>query len=281
MSISDVTTLNKEGGINAESNKIQLLRGNCLELMKEIPDKSVDMILADLPYGVTACRWDEVIPFEKLWPEYERVCKSNGVIVLFGTEPFASAMRLSNKELYRYDWIWEKSKCSNFLSARKQPLKYHENILVFSKPKSIYNPQLSEGKPYKRDRTKEHFIIPTTKNTDNKTVTISDGRRYPKTILRFKSEQHNVHPTQKPVALLEYLIKTYTNEGDIVLDNCMGSGSTGVACVNLNRDFIGMELKQEYFNIAKERIHKAQTEPKQITFEIKEQENEQGDKSNL
>jgi DNA modification methylase len=240
---------------------INLMQGDCLELMKGVPDGSVDMILADLPYQVTACKWDTIIPFEPLWEQYERVIKDNGAIVLFGQEPFSSNLRSSNFKLYRYDWIWEKDNHTNFLNIKKQPGKRHELISVFYKKQPTYNPQMWEGKEnhsvgkqvgkmVEREYLGNKFELKETKKSNLK---------YPISILRFKGEGRGkaVHPTQKPVELCEYLIKTYTNEGETVLDNCMGSGTTGVACKNLNRNFIGMELDKEYFEIAKKRITEA------------------------
>ena len=234
-------------------SEIKLLQGDCLELMKDIPDKTVDMILCDLPYGTTACKWDNVIPFEPLWEQYNRIIKDNGAIVLFGGEPFSSKLRLSNLKMYKYDWIYEKSKATLFTQCKKRPLNSHEYISVFYKKQPVYNAQMSIGKPYRARRNikqqKEWFFG--LKRNDN------DGTRYPRTVLKFKSGDRDIrlHPTQKPVALLEYLIKTYTNENELVLDNCMGSGSTGVACIDTNRNFIGIELDENYFNIAKERIY--------------------------
>ena len=233
---------------------IDLRQGDCLEIMKDIPDKSIDMILCDLPYGTTACKWDTIIPFEPLWEQYKRIIKDNGAIVLFGSEPFSSKLRMSNLKMYKYDWVWEKSRFANQMLAKKQPLKIIENISVFGKKSPLYFPQGL----IKCDKiTKQGARI-----TDNigggirKTEYKQEFTNYPRNILQFASVGKTVHPTQKPVELLEYLIKTYTNEGDIVLDNCMGSGSTGVACVNTNRNFIGIELDETYFNIAKERIEK-------------------------
>lgn len=241
---------------------IDLNHGDCLELMKDIPDKSIDMILCDLPYGTTACKWDNIIPFEPLWEQYKRVIKDSGAIVLFGNEPFASKLRLSNIEMYRYDWIWNKTRGNNFQQANYAPMKSHENIMVFSKKPAIYS---SNGSmlyyPIKTNLEIEHKSgVPTnTKvlhNSTFKPLCKKQSGYYPLSIITFKKDNRAKHPTQKPVALLEYLIKTYTNENDVVLDNCMGSGSTGVACVNTNRSFIGFELDEEYFNIAKERIEK-------------------------
>lgn len=321
---------------------IDLKQGDCLELMKNIPDKSVDMVLCDLPYGTTACKWDIVIPFDRLWEQYKRIGKDNAVFALFGSEPFSSQMRMQNIEMFRYDWIWEKEQGTNFMTCKTQPYKVHEIISIFYLDKSettgrsdkfseirkyfleekrksginrielkkilgndmashyftngvqftlptkenytklqstgyfqrdydelkkkfdllacacvfTYNPQITTGKPYISGSGTSGDI------TGNviKTKTINNGTRYPRSIQFFKTEKSkgSLHPTQKPVSLLEYLIKTYTNEGETVLDNCMGSGSTGVACVNTGRNFIGMELDKNYFEIAKKRIEEAQ-----------------------
>ena len=241
--------------------EIQLLQGDCLELMKDIPDGSIDMILCDLPYGTTSCKWDSIIPFQALWQHYNRIIKDNGAIVLFADEPFTSQLVNSNIRLFRYKWIWNKTRGSNFQNARFMPMKAHEEILVFYKKKPIYNPQYWYSKPYKtteRKRKKEIEGLTGGSAANICTATISeDGRRFPLSILTFPRDGNRIHPTQKPVALLEYLVNTYTNQGDVVLDNCMGSGSTGVACVNTGRKFIGMELDENYFNIAKERIEQA------------------------
>ena len=236
-------------------NTIKLIKGECLEVMKGIPDKSVDMILCDLPYGTTACKWDIILPFNKLWKEYERIITDIGAIVLFGTEPFSSKLRLSNISLYKYDWKWIKSKPGNFLNCKNSPLKKYEDIIVFSKgtiangsPKLMkYNPQGIIKVDKKRNNG----------NRDkNSTINNRPSRQgeykqkftnYPINILEFANEG-GFHPTQKPVALLEYLIKTYTNEGMTVLDNCMGSGSTGIACINTSRNFIGIEKYNKYFD---------------------------------
>ena len=237
-----------------------LWNGDCLELMKNIPDKSIDMILCDLPYGTTNCKWDIIIPFELLWKQYERIIKDNGAIVLFGSEPFSSYLRISNIKIFRYDWVWEKTKGGGFALVKKQPLKRHETISVFYKKQPIYNPIKFIVPDNKRDKRKNINNPKATKNDStqpkfNLVRKKDDGTRYPISVLHFNScWGKNQHPTQKPVALLEYLIKTYTNEGDLVLDNCMGSGSTGVACKHLNRKFIGIELDKEYFEIAKNRI---------------------------
>ena len=242
--------------------KIELYNGDCLEIMKNISDKSVDMILCDLPYGTTACKWDTIIPFDKLWKQYNRIIKDDAAIVLFGSEPFSTELRHSNLEMYKYDLIWDKKKSSSALNCNYQPLKTHEIISVFGKMATTYskngnmkyNPQgiIPREKVNKRNSNKADIF-----HSNPNIPTIQKYTNYPKSILSFSRENKCVHPTQKPVDLLEYLIKTYTNEGEIVLDNCMGSGSTGVACVNTNRNFIGIELDRDYFNIAKERIENA------------------------
>lgn len=229
---------------------IELKKGNCLKLMEDVPSKSVDMILCDLPYGTTTCKWDTILPFDLLWGHYNRIIKDNGAIALFGSEPFATELRHSNIKMFRYDWVWRKPKGSGFYNAKKMPLKNHEIISIFYKRLPTYNPQMSKGKPYV---CKQGYVGEYLSSTGNTIVTVNNGTRYPVTVQNFNMEV-GLHPTQKPVALLEYLIKTYTNEGDTVLDNCMGSGSTGVACVNTNRNFIGFELDDTYFKIAKKRI---------------------------
>lgn len=235
-------------------SRIELIHGDCLIEMAKIPDKSIDCVICDLPYGTTACKWDVVIPFDKLWEQYRRIVKDNGVLLLFGSEPFSSMMRMSNLKMYKYDWVWEKSKATGYLNAKKRPLCAFENILVFYKQPSTYNPQFKMGTPYNKGTA---LRLTDVYGSQVAREVKSDGLRYPRSVIYFKtaeSEGKVYHPTQKPVALLEYLIKTYSNEGDIILDNTMGSGSTGVACVNLNRHFIGIELDKKYFNIAKERI---------------------------
>jgi site-specific DNA-methyltransferase (adenine-specific) len=218
-------------------------------------DVKVDAIITDPPYGTTACKWDSVIPFYEMWERLNKLIKSNGAIVLFGLEPFSSALRMSNIKNYKYDWYWNKISATGFLNAKKMPLKNIENISIFQKSIN-YNPQMRAGfKAYKISRraTKSENYSKCKK----KSTTISDGTRYPVTLLEFSKDTQklNLHPTQKPVALMEYLIKTYTNKGDTVLDFTMGSGTTGVACKNLNRDFIGIELDEKYFEIAKARIN--------------------------
>ena len=319
-------------------SKIQLYQGDCLELMKKIPDKSIDMVLCDLPYGTTACKWDSIIPFDELWEQYKRIGKDNAVFALFGSEPFSSQMRMSNIEMFRYDWIWEKDIATGYLSANKLPMRKHEIISIFYLDKSevtgrsdrfkelrdwfykerklsgltakqisellgnqmgshyftkgiqftiptknnykklqttgrfqrdysevktefdriakeckiTYNPQFSRGKPYvsKRGSVGEVYSVQL-----QNMKTVNYGLRYPKSLIKFNTEK-GLHSTQKPVDLLEYLIKTYTNDSETALDNCMGSGSTGVACVNTNRNFIGIELDEYYFQIAKKTYRK-------------------------
>jgi site-specific DNA-methyltransferase (adenine-specific) len=240
---------------------IELWQGDCLELMKNIPDGSVDLVLTDPPYGTTACKWDSVIPFEPMWEQLNRIIKPNGAIVLFSQQPFTTALISSNYKMFRYDWIWDKLQGTGHLNAKKMPMKSHENILVFYRKLPTYNPQLGEGAPYVSTNGSSE------KGTSSKNYgeqkysvkTINDGKRYPKSVLRFGKNraEKRIHATQKPVALLEYLVRTYTNEGETVLDFTMGSGSTGVACVNTDRHFIGIELDEGYFNIAKKRIEEA------------------------
>lgn len=232
----------------------EVLQGDCLELMKDIPDGSVDMILADLPYGTTACKWDTIIPFEPLWEQYKRIIKPNGAIVLTASQPFTSALVMSNPKMFKYELIWDKVQGKQPFLAKIQPMKSHENIIVFAKSKTKYNPQMWKGKPYTDKRAGQldkttHWVGHKRMDYENK----SD--RYPITIIKANNPNRaGQHPTQKPVALFEYLIKTYTNEGDLVLDNVAGSGTTGVACQNLNRNFILMEQEPEYVEIIKQRL---------------------------
>ena len=239
---------------------IQLMQGDCLELMKDIPDASVDMILCDLPYGTTACKWDTVIPFEPLWEAYKRIIKANGAIVLTGSQPFTSFLIVSNPKWFKHELIWDKVNLyTGSLLANKMPLKRHENIIVFYQNQPVYNKQYRKGQPYSMTRNTKGVGEYASKSYE-RTKTINDGKHNPCSVLEIeggnKSEK-GLHPTQKPVALMEYLIRTYTNEGDTVLDNCMGSGTTGVACVNTNRKFIGIEMEENYFNIAQNRINEA------------------------
>ena len=234
--------------------------GDCLERMKEIESGTVDMILCDLPYGTTCCSWDAVIPFEPLWVQYERVIKPNGAIVLFSAQPFTSVLACSNLKLFRYEWIWEKPSATGFLNAKKQPLRSHENILIFYKSQPTYNPQKTFGHERKTAKKKvissEHY---------GKQLSVKDydsTERYPRSVQVFSSDKQKqvLHPTQKPVSLCEYFIRTYTNVSETVLDNTRGSGTTGVACVNTRRRFIGIEKDEKIFNEAKERIALAAVE---------------------
>lgn len=237
---------------------IQLINDDCLNYMKAIPDGSVDMVLCDLPYGTTSCTWDIVIPFETLWSAYNRVVKNNGAVLLFGIEPFSSYLRLSNIKNYKYDWYWEKERLTNIAQVKKRAGKTIETISVFYKKQPVYNPQMTiySGKPRTNKVKNGKLGILTDSQEKRAHEYKDDGLRYPTQLLKFQRDclKSNLHPTQKPVALLEYLIKTYTNEGELVLDNCMGSGSTGVACVNTNRSFIGIEKDTQYYCIAKDRI---------------------------
>lgn len=245
-------------------NPYQLLQGDCLELMAAIPSGSVDMVMCDLPYGTTACKWDSVIPFAPLWAAYKRVCKPNAAIVLTASQPFTSALVMSNADAFRHEWIWEKSKASNFLLARKQPLKAHESALTFCFGTPPYYPQKTAGKPYSGEKRagkkgSNSEVVNNVPNPQFRTGSV-DGTRFPRSVQYFatpESEGATSHPTQKPVALMEYLIKTYTNEGETVLDNTMGSGTTGVACGNTSRRFIGIERDPAYFQTASDRIEKA------------------------
>ena len=237
-----------------KTKMIELIQGDCLTEMQKIQSGSIDAIITDPPYGTTACKWDSVIDFELMWEQLNRIIKPNGAIVLFGSEPFSSALRMSYIKNYKYDWIWVKEQGTGFLNAKKQPLKNNESISVFYKKQPIYNPQMRLGfKPYtcKQGNTK-------TENYGKQTgaTTVSNGERYPLNTLSFTRDKDKQHPTQKPVELMEYLIKTYTNENETVLDFTMGSGSTGVAAKNLNRSFIGIEQDPNYFKIAEERINK-------------------------
>lgn len=232
-------------------------QGDCLELMSKLPDKSVDMVLCDMPYGTTACKWDTVIPFEPLWEQYKRLVKPNGAIVLFGSEPFSSHLRLSNLGWFKYDWVWDKPHGTGFLNAKKQPIRAHEMISVFYESQPTYTPQKTSG--HKRKTSIKRKDTAEVYGEQNGEFAYDSTDRYPRTIQQFSSDKQtsSLHPTQKPVALCEYLIKTYTNEGMVVLDNTMGSGTTGVACMNTNRKFIGFEKEDKYFQIAKQRISEA------------------------
>ena len=244
---------------------ILLIHGDWIEELKKLESNSIDLICTDLPYGTTKCKWDVIIPFDKLWEQYNRLIKEDGAIVLFGKEPFSSQLRVSNLEMYKYDWIWVKDTKSNFMQANHQPLNNVELISVFGKGyvrnikdkvMMTYNPQFTDGKEYKLPKVSKTTDLfgENHKNGVYKHYERDTSKRYPYNIIQFNMDKPKVHPTQKPVALLEYLIKTYTNEGAVVLDSCMGSGTTGVACKKLNRQFIGIEKEEKYFEIAKERI---------------------------
>lgn len=237
--------------------------------MKNISDKSIDMILCDLPFGMTSSKWDKVIPFEELWQQYKRIIKDKRAIVLFSAQPFTSKLVTSNLEWFKYEWVWVKNNAVGFVNAKLKPMNKHESLCVFSNGKTsngnknnmLYNPQglLPYNKPMRSGNKKgkdNTYWRPSLKSSNNEEY-IQQWTNYPTTILEFDKVAKAVHPTQKPVALLEYMIRTYTNESEVVLDNCMGSGSTGVACVNTNRNFIGIELDEKYFNIAKDRMQQA------------------------
>ena len=246
--------------------KSKIFLGDCMELMKNIPDKVVDLILCDLPYGVSACKWDSILPMDKLWLEYKRILKEDGVIALFGREPFSSLLRSSNMDMYKYDWYWIKPHGANFLNVKYRPFEVVETISIFTNNPVSYSkknknnryfPQFEEGKPYtsKSGKQVNDRNNSSVRSPIEQTVTVNSGTRYPKNTLYFSKDKEKLHPTQKPVPLLEYLIKVYTKEKEVVLDNCMGVGSTGLACSSLDRLFIGMEIDEKYFNIAKERIY--------------------------
>lgn len=248
-----------------EVNEIHLnkiTQGDAIEEMRKLADKSVDMILCDLPYGTTSCKWDVIIPFEPLWVEYERVIKDHGAIVLTASQPFTSALVMSNTKLFRYAWIWRKSKCGNFQIAKHQPLKYTEDVLVFSKKRHNYFPILREASESTKNRRKYSYegskdlgeIKHMASGEYKQAFKNGKDKVNPINIIEVPNERNNVHPTQKPVALFEYLIRTYTVEGDVILDNCIGSGTTAVAAINTNRQYIGIEREPEYVAIANQRI---------------------------
>jgi len=237
------------------SPQLKLIHGDCLIEMTKLPNASIDMVLCDLPYGVTRNSWDVVIPFDALWKEYKRVVKENGAIVLFGSQPFTSLMVTSNMGMFRYALVWEKNKFSDFLNAKRKPMKTNEDIVIFYKKQPTYNPQYWYSTPYTRWNTQKAVDKQTNYGSHKENyVESEDGKRLPTTVLKFNRIERPQHPTQKPVDLLEWLIQTYTNEGETVLDNCMGVGSTGVACKNTNRNFIGIELEKHYFDMATERM---------------------------
>lgn len=239
--------------------KIDLMLGDCIEMMAEIEDGSVDMVLTDPPYGTTACKWDSVIPFEPMWAQIKRVVKKNGAVVMTASQPFTSALVMSNTSGFKYCWVWDKvNRPTGHLNAKRQPLRQTEDVAVFYTAPPTYHPQMVQGVPYRATGSK---------NSDNygsqvKTTTVcDDGMRYPRNLITIAADERGtvgrIHPTQKPVALMEYLIRTYTNEGEVVLDFTMGSGTTGVAAMNTGRKFIGIELDEGYFDIAEKRIMEA------------------------
>ena len=236
-----------------EDFKNQIIHGDCLEVMKDIPDNSVDMILCDLPYGTTACKWDVIIPFEDLWTQYTRIAKEDAAIVLTAAQPFTSVLVSSNIKMFRYEWVWEKPQGTNPLNAKVMPMKSHENVLVFSKKRARYFPIMEEGKPYSGFKSKDGATIGEVYAKQTSMHRENHGTRYPKTIRRFK-QQTGLHPTQKPVELFEYMIQTYTKEGDIVLDNCIGSGTTAISALNTKRNYIGIEMDDKYYRITNNRI---------------------------
>lgn len=244
---------------------------DCLQGMKRIPDGSVDAIICDLPYGTTQCKWDIIIPFDRLWEQYKRIIKSNGAIVLFAVEPFASYLRLSNLGWYKYDWVWDKKHPTGQLNSKKQPLRQHELVCVFYQKQCTYNPIMHTnrlnrsfiGKVNKSQKMSDNYG----RQYDYVSNIKGGSKSYPRSIITQTSVIGNSHekvshPTQKPIALLEYLVKTYTNEGEIILDNCMGSGTTAIACINTNRNFIGFEIDKEYYELGMNRLKKALSEPK-------------------
>ena len=261
-----MTQNNNSENPNAQSLQMAVshstvFHGDCLEIMKSIPDRSVDMILCDLPYGTTKCKWDVIIPFDKLWEQYDRIIKPNGAILLFGQEPFSSYLRISNIKNFKFDFIWNKKFASNFAQAKKRPMNIQEIISVFYSSQPTYNPIMkARDKPIKATTGSTTSIVSMIDNF-NKIENKIYNEKYPESILLFPrilgtSQEKTKHPTQKPLSLFEYLIKTYTNEGDIVLDNCAGSGTTGIACINTNRNYILIEKEQKYFDIINERIDK-------------------------
>lgn len=239
-------------------NNFSLHLGDCIENLKNITDTSVDMVLCDLPYGTTQCNWDVIIPFDDLWKELNRICKKNAAMVFTASQPFTSLLITSNIKNFKYNWVWEKSKATGYLNSKKQPMRAHEDVCVFYRKQPTYNPIMVSGTPYNKGEAHR----PTDVYGEQKSVLVKNdsGLRFPRTVQYFKtaeSEGKVVHPTQKPVSLMEYLIKTYTKDGDVIIDPTMGSGTTGVAAINLNRKFIGIELDENYFNIAQKRIEEA------------------------
>jgi site-specific DNA-methyltransferase (adenine-specific) len=241
-----------------ELNRIYQI--DCLDGMKLIPDKSIDIIICDPPFGTTQNKWDSIIPLDKLWEQYNRIIKDNGAIILFAQTPFDKVLGSSNLKMLKYEWIWEKNRGTGHLNAKKMPMKSHENILVFYKKLPTYNPQMREGEPYiRKDCSKSALNKGNYGKTNVSHTTINNGGRYPLSVLNFNSVERTVHPTQKPVDLIEYLLLTYTNEGEIVLDNCIGSGTTAIAATLNNRKWIGFETESEYIEIANKRLDNLET----------------------
>jgi DNA modification methylase len=253
---------------------IELIKDDCLNHLPKIENNSTDFICVDLPYGTTSIEWDNVIPMEKLWPEYWRILKPNGIVCLFGSQPFSSYLINSGLKEFKYELIWNKNKCGSPGLAKYRPMKVHENILIFNKKTGTYNPQMEEGAPYARtSKNPDGFVGKSNSHgygMKPRKEFSNEGTRYPKSILNISrdfSAQQQVHPTQKPLNLMKWLIKTYTNENETVLDHCMGSGVTGMACKELNRNFIGIEMNEEYFNIAKDRIENTEEPLKNKTID--------------
>lgn len=244
-----------------KNDNLWLMKGDCLGRMKEIESGSVDMILADVPYGTTACKWDSIIPLEPMWEQLKRIIKPNGAIVMTASQPFTTTLIASNMRMFKYCWVWEKQQGTNPMLSKRQPMKVHEDVVVFYDKQCLYNPQMTEGKPYSGFVTNNNKTVGDIMNNAKSTHRDNPtGNRYPRSIQKFNTPRNRgIHPTQKPVALMEYLIKTYTLEGETVLDFTAGSFTTGVACVNLNRKFIGIEMDKGYFDIGVNRIKEAMT----------------------
>lgn len=234
-----------------------IIQGDCLEVMKDIEDKSIDMILCDLPYGTTACKWDTIIPFEPLWEQYKRVIRDRGAIVLTASQPFTSMLVMSNLKMFKYEWVWNKVRKTGHLNSKKQPMKKTENICVFCNGQTTYKPQMIKGIPHIRGSFGKRRNEQTVYGEFSENIRYESDEYYPDNIITYCAEMKSIHPTQKPVPLFEYLIKTYTNEGDIVLDNCAGSGTTGVACINTNRKYILIEKEEKYYNTCMQRTSEA------------------------
>ena len=242
------------------SKRYLLYHGDCLEVMKKLPNKKIDCVICDLPYGITSCKWDTVIPFNEMWSSLDRICKDTAAMLFTASQPFSSNLVMSNVINFRHEWIWKKNRGSNYANTVREPMKEHESVLMFSKGKWTYNKQMEEraeaGKARAKYNVKFESQSENYKNFEGKATNKLSKLRVPSSVQKFNTEV-GLHPTQKPITLMEYLVKTYTNENEIVLDFTMGSGTTGVACVNLNRKFIGIEKEEKYFNIAKERIEKS------------------------